>query len=388
RYPDLPLPARDIVLDLSIRNPGGHVDSTVVDLERLHVVIGDDPVDASLRLRTPVSDPDVDLRVEGRLDLAKLAQTVKLEAVEELTGVVAANAAVRTRLSWIDEARYDRVAASGNVEARGIAVRTANLPHALSVEEALLRFTPQAAELATFRGRIGSSDLSLTGRLENLLGFALRDEDLRGSARLHSTQFVLDEWRSQEEDREVIPVPPGIDFTLDATADRVTFGKLEMTDARGVLVVRNQRLTLEDFTVRTLGGEIAVSGFYETADTALPAFDARLRLVDLDIPSTFAAFNTVQLLAPVARWAQGRFSADVGVRGLLGADMTPVFDVLNGRGELATTQVVIQDFPALERLSQMLKIRELADPTINALRSTFEIRDGRLHLQPFDVRLG
>ena len=388
RYPDLPLPARDIVLDLSIRNPGGHVDSTVVDLERLHVVIGDDPVDASLRLRTPVSDPDVDLRVEGRLDLAKLAQTVKLEAVEELTGVVAANAAVRTRLSWIDEARYDRVAASGNVEARGIAVRTANLPHALSVEEALLRFTPQAAELATFRGRIGSSDLSLTGRLENLLGFALRDEDLRGSARLHSTQFVLDEWRSQEEDREVIPVPPGIDFTLAATADRVTFGKLEMTDARGVLVVRNQRLTLEDFTVRTLGGEIAVSGFYETADTALPAFDARLRLVDLDIPSTFAAFNTVQLLAPVARWAQGRFSADVGVRGLLGADMTPVFDVLNGRGELATTQVVIQDFPALERLSQMLKIRELADPTINALRSTFEIRDGRLHLQPFDVRLG
>src|SRR5690606_4151482 len=168
RYPDLPLPARDIALNLSIRNPGGDVDSTVVDLERLHVVIGDDPVEASMRLRTPVSDPDVDLRVDGRLDLAKLAQTVKLEGVEELAGVVAANAAVRTRLSWIDEARYDRVAASGTAEARGITLRTANLPHALAVDEAVLRFTPQAAELSTFRGRIGSSDIALTGRLENL----------------------------------------------------------------------------------------------------------------------------------------------------------------------------------------------------------------------------
>src|SRR5690606_16460749 len=79
---------------------------------------------------------------------------------------------------------------------------------------------------------------------------------------------------------------------------------------------------------------------------------------------------------------------DLGVRGALGADMMPVFDLLNGQGELATSRVALQDFPPLDRLSQMLKIRELADPTLEALRSTFEIRDGRLHLQPFDVRLG
>ena len=124
RYPDLPLPARDIALNLSIRNPGGDVDSTVVDLERLHVVIGDDPVEASMRLRTPVSDPDVDLRVDGRLDLAKLAQTVKLEGVEELAGVVAANAAVRTRLSWI-EAKHGTTASPRAAPPRRAASRSA-----------------------------------------------------------------------------------------------------------------------------------------------------------------------------------------------------------------------------------------------------------------------
>ena len=36
RYPDLPLPARDIFLDLAIDNPGGDADSTVVRLRRLH----------------------------------------------------------------------------------------------------------------------------------------------------------------------------------------------------------------------------------------------------------------------------------------------------------------------------------------------------------------
>ena len=33
QYPDLPLPARDIFVDLSLTNPGGSADSTVVKLD-------------------------------------------------------------------------------------------------------------------------------------------------------------------------------------------------------------------------------------------------------------------------------------------------------------------------------------------------------------------
>ncbi|HET7458199.1 MAG TPA: hypothetical protein VFJ74_11155, partial [Gemmatimonadaceae bacterium] len=54
RYPDLPLPARDISAELAIDNPGGSVDSTIVDLKRFHAVIGRRPVDATLVVRTPV----------------------------------------------------------------------------------------------------------------------------------------------------------------------------------------------------------------------------------------------------------------------------------------------------------------------------------------------
>ena len=43
RYPDLPLPARDIALDLAITNPGGDADSTTVNLRRFHVVLGTQP---------------------------------------------------------------------------------------------------------------------------------------------------------------------------------------------------------------------------------------------------------------------------------------------------------------------------------------------------------
>jgi len=388
RYPDLPLPARDIALDLSVDNPGGDVDSTVVRLQRFHVAIGDQPVDASMTLRTPVSDPDVDARVQGTLDLADVGRTVKLASVEELSGVVTADAAVRARMSDVDSARWDRVSASGTASARNVTVSAAGLRQPVAVQEATLALSPRRAELQSLEAQLGSSDVQATGWIDNLLGFVLRGEELRGSATVGSRHFDLDEWRSDDPELEVIPVPPMLDLTLDATVDRLTYNGLEMSDARGTVHVKDQRATLDDFTMNTLGGRIGVTGFYETTDVERPTFGVGLALDSLDIAGASAAFLTVRTLAPVARFAQGAFSANLDMSGALSRDMTPLFDVLNGNGSLLTSRVALDGFPLMQRLADVLKLPDLGSPTLNAIRSSIEIRDGRMHVKPFRVRAG
>lgn len=42
----------------------------------------------------------------------------------------------------------------------------------------------------------------------------------------------------------------------------------------------------------------------------------------------------------------------------------------------------------MERLADAVKIPQLGNPTLEAIRSLIEIRDGRLHVSPFDVRMG
>jgi AsmA-like C-terminal region/AsmA family len=388
QYPDLPLPARDIVMDLSIANPGGSADNTVVQLRRFHLRLGRNPVEAVLTLKTPISDPDVDARVKGRVDLADVRRTVKLEGIDELAGTIAADAAVRARMSAIEGRQYDRVAASGTVDVGNLTVKGKTLPHPLAIQEASLRLAPQRAELRSFRGAVGSSDLQATGSLDNLLGFALKDSVLRGNATVRSNRFNLNEWQSGEGDLEVIPVPANIDFGLDATVGELTYAKLKMTNARGRLRVKDQRVTLENFRLNTLGGEIGVSGFYETTNLSRPTFDVALRMAKLDIPSAFQAMTTVQMLAPVAKYARGTFSTDLRVDGALGKNMMPLFDGLDGGGSLQTTQLAVQDFPAFEKMADLTKLSFLNDPTLRSLRTAFKIRDGRLHVDPFAVSLG
>lgn len=388
RYPDLPLPAREIGASLAITNPGGHADSTVIALERFHMVIGSDPIDASFTVRTPVSDPQLDLRATGTLDLEDLAGTVKMPAVEQLAGVLNADVAVQARYSALDAGAFERVAASGMVTATGIAVRTAELPQEIRIEEARLQLSPQHAELTTFRGTLGSSDVDASGRLDNVLGFALRAQDLRGRASVHSRRFDLNEWRTEKEQREVIPVPAGIDFTLDASADRLVFGPVEYTNAGGAVHVRDQRVTLDGFRMNMLGGSAIATGWYETVQPDHPNFDVQLQLEQIDIPSAFASFNTVRVLAPIAEYAQGRVNADVRLNGAMGVDMMPLYEALTGLGSFETTQLVITEFPAFAVLSDRLHLNSLRQPAFNAVASSFEIRNGRLHVQPFDVAIG
>jgi hypothetical protein len=388
QYPDLPLPARSIYMDLSLTNPGGSADSTMVILDRFDMRLGENPVQAALVVKTPVSDPNVDFRLKGKVDLADVRRTIKLESIDQLTGTIAADAAVKTRMSSIDKKQYDKVAASGSIDVAGLTLKGKTLPHPLAITRASLQLRPDRAELTTFTGSIGSSDLQASGSIDNLISYAFRDDTLRGSATVKSKRFNLDEWRSGEGDLQIIPVPANIDFGLNATVDELTYDKLKMANARGRLRVKDQRVTLENFQMNTLGGQIALNGFYETTNLKKPTFDVGIKLIKVNIPSAFQAFTTVQMLAPVAKYATGQVTTDVNLSGALGKNMMPLFNALSGKGTFQTSNVALRDFPGMNKIVDVTKLQILHNPTMETIRTAFQIKDGRLAVQPFNVKLG
>jgi hypothetical protein len=168
----------------------------------------------------------------------------------------------------------------------------------------------------------------------------------------------------------------------------MTFGKLKMTDARGGVRVKDQRATLEDFTMKTLGGEIAVAGFYETTNPAKPTFDVDMKMKEIDIPSAFESFVTVQALAPVAKFARGTVSTDLHLTGPLGKNMLPLLTVLDGKGAIRTSELLLQGLPLMGKVADALKADRFRSPTLDAVRASIQIKGGRLFVNPFNVKVG
>ena len=139
--------------------------------------------------------------------------------------------------------------------------------------------------------------------------------------------------------------------------------------------------------MNTLGGQLAVSGFYETTNLAKPTFDVGLKMIKVNIPAAFEAFTTVQMFAPVAKYASGLVTTDLNLSGGLGKNMMPIFSALTGKGTLQTSNVALRNFPGMEKIVDVTKLAILNNPTMQAIRTAFQIKEGRLVLPPFDVKM-
>jgi hypothetical protein len=81
QYPDLPTAISNINIDLLIDNKDGVIDNTVIDLKKLHLDFGSNPVDARA-LITKMYPTNVDANVTAKLNLAELTKMFPMEGLE------------------------------------------------------------------------------------------------------------------------------------------------------------------------------------------------------------------------------------------------------------------------------------------------------------------
>lgn len=81
KYPQLPTAINNINVDLLIDNKDGVIDNTVIDLKKLHLDFGKNPVDAKA-LITKMYPTNVDAVVNAKLNLAELTSMFPLEGLE------------------------------------------------------------------------------------------------------------------------------------------------------------------------------------------------------------------------------------------------------------------------------------------------------------------
>lgn len=81
KYPDLPTPVNNINVDLLVDNKDGNINNTVIDLKKLHLDFGSNPVNGRM-LISGLSPADVDADISARLNLQELNKMFPMEGLE------------------------------------------------------------------------------------------------------------------------------------------------------------------------------------------------------------------------------------------------------------------------------------------------------------------
>ncbi|MFH1464985.1 MAG: AsmA-like C-terminal region-containing protein [Pseudomonadota bacterium] len=385
--PDLPTGVEDVQLDLALNHPGGDPDKITVDLSRFSMSVARSPVTGSLKLRHPVSDPDIAARVKGRVDLATLHAALPYEGVE-YSGTLDLDLDVAGKLSQLQGGRRGPARAEGRFSLENASWKDPELPAPIKVQRLQGSLDLGSAVLDALQLTAGSSDLAASGRLTNPIGWALADEPLSGSIALRSNLLDTRPWLADgdegddgEEGTSLVAVPASLDLTVDTEVKRLLYEDLELTDLEGRLRLEGGTARLEGLEFTTLGGRVSLDGAYTAPTDRYADVKIQVEAVDFEVGKTAAAFETLRRIAPIAERASGRFSTAVLVQTRLDANADPDLPTLFSKGQLTGRQLRLQ--PAfLARLGEKLGNDDFATMDLSKGALGFTVQNGKVRIQP------
>ena len=400
QYPDLPSKVEDVQVLVEINSPTSDFDDMKIDVDKFHFNMAGNPMDIKMKLRTPMSDPNIDASFKGKIDLASVEKFYPLDEGMALKGQFVMDLMLKGKQSSLDKGYYRDFKSSGYMKIKGFDYRDNDLKEGVQISDAEMNFNPKNIDLTKFNASYLGNKIKADGKITNYIDYAFGDGVLKGVLNLKSEYLNLDNMLASEpvsetaeanpaEDvpLEAFEVPENIDFTLNTFIGRIKYDKMTIRAIYGKLIMAESRVNMEELNMEMLGGKLNLNGFYSSLDIDSPSVSMVMGIHNFDVKQSYTAFNTIRQLAPIAQFINGSFSALLTYNSKLDNEMNPVMNTLGSKGMIKTSELSIESAPTFAKLAEQLKYDKLKKLSAKPAMISYVIVDGNLEVKPFDIEI-
>lgn len=394
QYPNLPKSVRNIVIDTKIINETGILNDTYVNLDKLSFAIDQDVFNAKANIRNITLNPLVDAALKGTINLANVSKAYPIKLDKPLSGILKADVSTKFDMQSVEKSQYQNIKNAGTMSLSGFNYVDEN-GKKMTISNALVQFNPSQVNLKQFNATTGKSDVSVTGVLENFYGFMFKNQELKGDFFMNSKQLAVDDFMTTGEETktdakkaDAMKIPAFLNCTLTAKANTVLYDNLTLKDVSGKLIVKDEKVTLQNIKTSIFGGTVGMNGIVSTKGKE-PVFSMDLNLNQVDIAQSFTQLEMLKKIAPIAGIINGKLNSTIKLNGNLDAtEFTPDLKTLTGDllGQLLSTTVNAKNSTLLTALSSNIKFLDMSKLNLNDVKAALTFKDGKVNVKPFDIK--
>ena len=395
QYAGLPKSVQHIVIDTKIINETGVMNDTYVNLDKLSFQIDQDVFNAKANIKNVAENALVNAALKGTINLGNLTKAYPVKLDKPLRGVLKADVTTEFDMQSVEKSDYARIKNAGTIDLTGFNYTDEN-GKTMKISRAAVAFDPSRVNLKQFNATTGKSDLAVTGVLENFYGFVFKNQELKGNFNLNSNQLAVNDFMTTDEKsakttskkEEPLKIPAYLNCSLTAKANTVLYDNLTLKNVSGKIIIKDQKVTIENGKTNIFGGSIAFNGDVSTKEK-ISKFNMDLGLNSVDIAQTFTQLDMMKNIAPIAGVINGKLNSKIKVSGnLKDKEMTPDLTSLSGDllGQLLSTTVNASNSTMLTALDDKLNFVDLKKLNLNDLKAALTFKDGKVNLKPIDLK--
>ena len=409
KYPSLPKSVKNINIDIKIGNDTEKLEDTYVNINRFAFTIDQDAFSAKALLRNLTGNMLVDADLKGTINLANIQKAYPVDLDLDLKGILKADVSTSLDMESVEKQAYERIRNSGHASLEQFVYSGAGFLQPFHINKAGLSFNNAKIELTELDAKTGKTDFQIKGDLQNFYGFALRNEILKGYFSLASNHIEVADFMQtdtpaetpkQEEQKPAeskpattgntastsIKIPAFLDCTLDAKAKTVVYDKLSLNNVSGKLIIKDEKVSLQNLQTDIFGGKTAITGDVSTkGETSTFAVD--LDMSKLNIVESFTQIEMLKHIMPIAKAVEGFFSSKISVTGKLTPELTPDMNSLSGSLSASILDGHVKgSSPLVSALDSQFTQLNLSKMNLKDLKANVTFENGRVIVKPFTIK--
>ena len=362
QYPAMPANASNIQLNFALDNTDGNPDNTHVVIAPLSANLGGDQLAVSLDMKTPVSNPYANGKVDINLHLDRWKQLMPLESGTQVSGEVDAHFNFDGHYSAIAKEQFNDLKAGGNIALKNIAyTSTATLP--LKLQQLDMSVSPTDFNITVNQLQYGKSAMNINGKLQNMLGYYLNDETLKGQLVINSNSMDLNEWMASMSDgataetapnssgatgdaKETAPntestkegsspavtaesgsaprIPENLDLMFNMNVGRLLYEDYDMQQATAKAEVKNGTLSVNPLSAFIFGAKVEIANLsYTNPVGGKPTVKGGFNVLNVNPANLATTFALIKEYAPIV----GRIQGLANIETQMGMTLKPNMDM-------------------------------------------------------------
>lgn len=273
KYPDLSLGIKGINTTTKITSPSSDLNKIVVDISNFKMKLGNNPFEAKVKLWNLVSDPNIDSKIKGTINLEELSKAFPFEGISKLNGIISSNITANTSMSAIDAQDFDNIDMAGDFRILNMDYQSDGFPQ-IQIADMQMSFDPKHVKLEMLDARLGKSDLRAEGTIDNILAYFSPMKTMTGQVLIRSNFFDTNEWLPSEEEimQSSIAVNENIieeyevfdrfDFKVDGEIKKLLYDMYDLRDSKLVGQITPNKATINVFQTTIGESDFKMNGVF------------------------------------------------------------------------------------------------------------------------------
>lgn len=266
-YPDMPKTITGINTDVTVRSSGSLSDLEL-NIPQFNFKIDDRPFEGKLAVKNVRNNPNVNMEVNGSIDLSTIPQVIPLNDINTLSGILDADAQIVAKLSDIESKSYSNTLISGSAKLEGFELAMIDRPK-ITLSEVKSIFSPERIEFKNLRGKLGETNFVGDASIDNVVALCVPGQKVTGILEWQADYLDLNKWMTtaipsdpsgDKSSFDVSLLPDNYALEIKGNIDRLIYDNYDIRDMSAHGQMRNGDLNIDRISSRVDKSDFSIQG--------------------------------------------------------------------------------------------------------------------------------